>query len=186
MTPDTLAAQLDLQGWASLPPEPGLTSWVEAVKPTALATLSAPENTHWWRAGATWFVGVNVLGNDVSGAVAGGPPMQGQMAEFLAASVPNLQWDRAQISVCLPGFPTQEGESDAAFDFRVKRDGAHLDGLLPQGPDRRRHIQEFHRFILGIPLTQANNAASPLVVWEGSHKRMQSMLSAELGHLPHD
>ena len=30
--------------------------------------------------------------------------------------------------------------------------------------------QEFHGFILGVPLTEADPGAAPLVVWEGSHR----------------
>ncbi len=82
---------------------------------------------------------------------------------------PNV-WDAAQISVVRPGYPRQDpGESEAAHKFRVKRAAAHVDGLLPVGPERRRMAKEAHAFILGLPLTTAGDGASPLVVWEGSH-----------------
>ncbi|MDG2273877.1 MAG: hypothetical protein P8L39_16385, partial [Halioglobus sp.] len=41
--------------------------------------------------------------------------------------------------------------------------------LLAVGPDRRRMLKEPHAFILGLPLNTCSPAASPMVVWEGSH-----------------
>jgi hypothetical protein len=61
-----------------------------------------------------------------------------------------------------------ESESEGAFRYRVTREAAHVDGVLAEGPLRRRHLREFHSFILGIPIVEAANA-SPFVVWEGSH-----------------
>ncbi len=55
-----------------------------------------------------------------------------------------------------------------AFRFRLNRDAAHLDGLLPIGPDKRRMVKEPHAWILGLPLNACGAGASPLVVWEGS------------------
>lgn len=172
--------QISLQGWAVVPPEPRLLAWVKATRPAALATLDAPRHANWWRHGHTWFAGVNVLDNDGSGAVRGGPVLAGAAIEFLNRHCPDLAWDRAQISVCREGYPIQDGESDAAFAFRNTRDAAHLDGLLPVGPKRQRHLQELHRFILGIPLTFADEHASPLVVWEGSHHLIKELLDRHL------
>jgi hypothetical protein len=79
-------------------------------------------------------------------------------------------WDRAQVSVLYPGYPRpRQGESDNGFAYRRDRDAAHVDGLLPVGETRRRMAQEFHGFILGLPLSEANEDASPMVIWEGSH-----------------
>jgi hypothetical protein len=66
-----------------------------------------------------------------------------------------------------------DSESEAAFVYRRDRDAAHVDGLLPEGPNRRRHLREYHGFILGIPLVEYSKAASPLVVWQGSHEIMR-------------
>jgi hypothetical protein len=61
--------------------------------------------------------------------------------------------------VTYPGYPAQDpGESDAAHRFRRDRDAAHLDGLLPIGPEKRRYLKEMHAFILGIAVTQASRA----------------------------
>ena len=50
------------------------------------------------------------------------------------------------------------------------RDAAHVDGLLPEGPERRRHLREYHGFILGIPMVEFDAAAAPFVVWQGSQE----------------
>jgi hypothetical protein len=64
-------------------------------------------------------------------------------------------------------------ESDAAFRYRRDRDAAHVDGLLPEGPHRRRHLREHHAFILGIPMVVSPPGASAFVIWEGSHEIMR-------------
>ena len=43
------------------------------------------------------------------------------------------------------------------------------------GPDRRRMLKEPHAFILGLPLNTCSPAASPMVVWEGSHLIMAEL-----------
>lgn len=89
-----------------------------------------------------------------------------------------FEWDRAQISICYPGYPKpMEGESDANFAFRRDRDAAHVDGLRHEGPERRRFLDERHGFVLGIPLVEASEDASPLVIWEGSHHIVRETLS---------
>jgi len=88
-----------------------------------------------------------------------------------ALGLDRFDWDRAQVSVCYPGYPKPwEKESEAAFRFRRDRCAAHLDGLLPEGPERRRHLREHHLFILGVPMAEADPEAAPFVIWEGSHE----------------
>ena len=96
--------------------------------------------------------------------------------------------DRGQISVTYPGYPRPgAGDSPANFRFRRDRDAAHVDGLLPIGPDRRRHLREPHGWILGLPLTACSGGAAPLVVWEGSHEIMaRAFRKALAGHDPRD
>ena len=85
----------------------------------------------------------------------------------------------AQVSTTRAGYPQPSAaESEAAYRFRLNRDSAHLDGLLPVGPDKRRFVKEPHAWILGLPLNRADAGAAPLVVWEGSHRVMQSALRA--------
>lgn len=159
------------RGWARLGPVPGLRDWVAAVRPLAVR-LAEAHRAEWLRCGGTWFAGVNLLPNDAAGAVPGGPPLPGALSAAVRAltGLSGWDWEPAQVSVVHPGYPRpSEGESEAAFRFRRDRDAAHVDGLLPVGPTRRRHLREHHGFILGIPLTATGPGASPLVVWEGSH-----------------
>ena len=89
---------------------------------------------------------------------------------------------RAQVSSVFPGYPQPSpNESDAAFAYRRDRDAAHVDGLLPIGPARRRMVREPHAYILGLPLTDCDAGASALVVWEGSHRIMAAAFAAALG-----
>jgi hypothetical protein len=93
--------------------------------------------------------------------------------------------ERGQVSVIRPGYPQPwAGEGAAAFSFRQTRDAAHLDGLLPIGPDRQRMIREPHAWILGIALNDHSADASPLTVWEGSHLVLGSALRAALAGVP--
>jgi hypothetical protein len=83
-----------------------------------------------------------------------------------------------------PGYPRPRmGESDAAFRYRLKRDAAHVDGLLGIGSPKRRMLKERHAYILGLPITSCDEKASPLTVWEGSHHVMRDAFEAELGPL---
>ncbi|MEM9139488.1 MAG: hypothetical protein AAGB15_06620 [Pseudomonadota bacterium] len=94
-------------------------------------------------------------------------------------------WDRAQISVCYPGYPQQApDETDAAFRFRRNRDAAHVDGLTRHGPENRRHLGEPHGFILGIPLGATDPESAPMIVYEGSHQIMRAAFSERLADIP--
>ena len=136
----------------------------------------------WLRHGNTWFAGVNALPNDANGAVGDGPPLSCsalQLAQELYGIHP---LDLGQLSITYPGYPRQDAdESNAAHRFRRKRDAAHVDGLIPEGPNRRRYLREPHAFILGLPLGICR--ASPLVVWDRSHDiirgAFQSAFAAE-------
>lgn len=163
-------------GWQKLGPDPRLAAWAAAALPAACAAIDRSADP--WRCGGTWFVGVDALPNDADGGVAGVPfPWQ-------VVPLAPLPLHRAQLSTLRPGYPMpSDQESPAAFAFRRDRDAAHLDGLLPHGPDKRRKIVEPHAWILGIALNDCGAGASPLVVWEGSHILMQAALRAALsGH----
>ncbi|MEL6801491.1 MAG: hypothetical protein AAFO80_16585 [Pseudomonadota bacterium] len=164
---------VDGPGWRVFPADAGSLAWAAAACVAAEAAIADPENAHWLRHGGTWFAGVNLLDTAPTGAV-GKVPLAGPAIEALHAGgrMPRA-WDRAQVSVIYPGYPRQDpGERDAAARYRRTRDAAHIDGLLPIGPDRRRMLREPHGFVLGLPLTEASEGASPLVVWEGSHRIM--------------
>ena len=178
-------ARLAAEGFAVLPADPRVAAWADAARRKACDVLADPEaRSQWLRHGGTWFVGVDALPNAPDGSVDGVPlagPWEGLIAWPAALH-------RAQVSAVYPGYPQQDsGESDANHRFRRTRDAAHLDGLLAEGPDRRRHLREPHAFILGLPLTEAAPGAAPLVVWEGSHRIMGAALRARLeGVRPED
>ncbi len=154
-------------GWASFPGEPCVRAWSAAAWASVRHSLDGP-----WRHGETWLPGVDLLANDPGGAVPGGPPLCGMA---VAATGWRGPWHRAQVSVVREGYPRRDpDETAAAHAFRRDRDAAHLDGLLPEGPARRRHLREPHAFVLGLPLTEADAGAAPLTVWEGSHRLMRA------------
>ena len=167
------------RGWTRFGTDPLVLEWLDAAEPAARRSVTDPAYRQWHRCGGTWFAGVNALPNDEAGAVAGGPPLGGEAVRFAErlAGGP-FAWDRAQVSVCRPGYPKPgDGESDASFAYRRDRDAAHVDGLLPVGPARRRFLREHHRFILGLPAGPADEAASPFVLWEGSHRIVRAVFA---------
>lgn len=161
------------RGWILFEDDPALHRWIRGTLPAARRTLDDPAYRQWWRHGDTWFVGVNALENGPDGAVPGGLPFTGRALSYLARTnaFRDLPLDRAQVSVCFPGYPARStSESDASHRYRRQRDAAHIDGLLRHGPDRRRYLGEHHAYILGIPMVAAPAEAAPFVVWEGSHR----------------
>lgn len=177
------------RGWCAFPHDPALAAWTGAARPVAEATLADPDlRARWLRCGGTWFAGVHALPNDASGAVPGQgvPPLAGAAVDFIsgALDLPALAWDRAQVSICFPGYPQPwEGESEAAFRYRRDRDAAHVDGLTRVEPGRRRRLGETHAFILGLPLSETPAEAAPFVVYEGSHEIMRRALLDRLGRI---
>ncbi len=184
--PPPLTQAFDTKGWVTLPPDPQITNWLAHVTPVARTIVTDPQNAHWRRCDNTWFVGVNSLHNDRQGAVAGSGPLGGAVIDLLAQlNLPQDQFDRAQLSVIYPGYPKpHSGETPAATRFRRDRDAAHVDGLLPIGPDRHRMLREPHAFVLGLPMTQTDPGASPLVIWEGSHEVIRAALKQRLDPIP--
>jgi hypothetical protein len=166
-----------------LPFDESIAAWAAAARPVAAAAVA--ESAEPWRCGGTWFAGVDALPNAPDGSVGGValPPAVLQALPWRPAG-----WHRAQLSTLRPGYPQPgAGEGDAAFRYRLTRDAAHVDGLLPVGPARRRHLCEPHGFILGLPLTAADSGAAPLVVWEGSAALVRQALAAALApHPPAD
>ncbi|MEL6289664.1 MAG: hypothetical protein AAFQ42_11800 [Pseudomonadota bacterium] len=167
-----------------------ISAWRAVAKVAASEAVLADENQAWFRYGRTWFAGVNALANDPAGRVGEGPPLAGAPIDFVTqvlGLVPgeDFVWDSGQLSIVYPGYPKpMAGETDGAYNYRVKRDAAHVDGIHPIGGTRRRHIREPHAFILGIPLTSADAGASPLVVWEGSHEVVRETLAERLAGTP--
>ncbi|PKQ11737.1 MAG: hypothetical protein CVT70_12420 [Alphaproteobacteria bacterium HGW-Alphaproteobacteria-1] len=171
------------RGWAVFAPEPGLTAWARAARTAVLPVMAGAAR----ECGGTWVVGVDALPNDAAGGV-GGVALSCQARAVAEALWGRLALHRAQVSVIWPGYPRpRAGEGAAAFRYRRARDAAHVDGLLPVGPARRRMLREPHAYILGLPLTEADEGASPLVVWEGSHHVMRRAFETALaGFAPRD
>ena len=175
-------------GWLRFPHDAAVAEWAAGARPVAESCVaSAEQRARWLRCGGTWFVGVNVFPNDDAGVVAeaGVPPLAGPPVRFVAEALDlPIRWDRAQVSVCFPGYPRPSAnESETAFRFRRNRDAAHVDGVR-RFEGRRRRLGDPHGFILGLPLTDAPADASPLVVWEGSHEIIRRALSARLRDVP--
>lgn len=162
-------------GWRKLGPDPAIAAWAAAARTAARGVLATSAET--WRCGGTWFVGVDALPNGPDGAILGTP------FPWAALPLAPLPLHPAQLSVIRPGYPQPSpDESPAAFAYRQTRDAAHLDGLLPFGPDKRRRIVEPHAWILGLPLT--DTPAAPLTLWEGSHIILRAALLAALSPHP--
>jgi len=165
-------------GWQRIGPHPPILAWAEAARDAALKTLAT--STEPWRCGGTWFVGVDALPNGPDGAINGTP------FPWDALPLPPEPLHPAQLSVIRPGYPQPSpDESPAAFAYRRDRDAAHLDGLLPIGPEKRRMVKEPHGWILGLSLNETT--ASPLTIWEGSHEVIRAaLLQALTPHPPGD
>ena len=184
MTP---AAHFFEHGWCRFAHDPVLAAWIEASLPAARATVADPANASWLRYQGTWFAGVNALPNDETGAVPGGPALSGAAVEFIHRNlgIETIDWDRAQVSVCYPGYPQpMDGETDGQYRFRLNRDAAHVDGLLGLGQPKRRFLKEPHQFILGLPMVEASPGASPFVIWEGSHEIMRKAFAGAFDEHP--
>lgn len=172
------------EGWVRFAPDPVLAAWARAAAPVAAGIAADPAlHARDLRCGETWFVGANALPNGPDGAGEGIPPLAGAAVDFVtgALGLSRFGWDRAQVSVIHPGYPRHGAEeTEAAFRWRRDRDGAHVDGIMRQGPDRRRHVAETHLFVLGVPLSDPAPGASAMVVWPGSHAVMRAAFATAL------
>ncbi|MFN3613682.1 MAG: hypothetical protein ACK4WC_03875 [Rubrimonas sp.] len=175
------------EGWVRFGWDRATDAWARAAAPVAARICADPTlHPRDLRCGGTWFVGANTLPNGPDGAVAG-VPLAGPAVAFAtgALGLPPFAWDRGQVSVIHPGYPRHGAEeTPAAFAWRRDRDGAHVDGIMRQGPQRRRRVAETHLFVLGVPLTDPAPGASPMVVWPGSHLVMQAALKHALSGVP--
>ncbi|MEM6579030.1 MAG: hypothetical protein AAF678_11100 [Pseudomonadota bacterium] len=180
---------LDLleKGWMAFPYEPEVETWAAAAFEVARERVRHPDEAEWLRCGGTWFVGVDALPNDAQGRVGASAPLSGTALKTAEALYGTLPFHRGQVSVIYPGYPKPyDGESETAFGFRLRRDAAHVDGLLPVGETRRRHLMERHAYILGLPITACSADASPLTIWEGSHLIMRGVFEGALASTPQD
>lgn len=170
----------DADGFRVFDHDPRVAAWAQAAHRVACEVAAKPHlrTADNLRHQQTWFVGVDALPNGPDGSIAG-VPLAGPWEDHVAG----IEVHAAQLSIIYPGYPKQDpNESDANHRYRISRAAAHVDGLLPTGPDRRRYALEYHAFILSVPLN--NVPASPTVVWRGSHTIMQSALRAAIGGRP--
>lgn len=173
------------KGWIKFPHDPVLSKWVEQVLPSAKTSVSDPAHAEWHDCEGTWFIGVDALDNDARGRVAGSAALSGSAIEFVESHYGRLDLHKGQVSIIYPGYPRpRRGEGEAAARYRANRDAAHVDGLKPMGPNRRRQVDEPHAWILGIPLSEASADASPMVLWEGSHKIMGAAFKRAVAGVP--
>ncbi|MEO0937090.1 MAG: hypothetical protein AAFY38_02935 [Pseudomonadota bacterium] len=174
---------LGAAGWQRFAAEAATLDWAASALPGAQRALADPGFAQMFQCEGTWFVGLDALPNDAEGRVAGGPPLTGAAVEAARAFGGWPALHRAQVSVTFPGYPKpRDGESEAAFGYRLKRDAAHVDGVLGEGSPKRRFVREPHRWILGIGLGPCDAQAAPLVVWDGSHAIMGQTFRDALSH----
>ena len=176
-----MVAALLKKGWAKFPPERAVRDWAAAALAVARERVRDPdERAKWLQCEGTWFVGVDALANDGLGDLGAGP-LGGAAYAAACALYGALALNPAQVSVVWPGYPRpREGEGEAALRYRLRRDAAHIDGLLAMGPERRRMLQQRHAWILGLPLCDCSAGASPLSLWEGSHEVMRAAFARAL------
>jgi hypothetical protein len=164
-------------GFAVFDRDPRVERWAKAAhKQARLIAVDPATKAANLRHGETWFVGVDALPNAADGSI-GGIPLTGPWLDHITTPT---RWHPAQLSIVYPDYPKQDaGESDANHRYRITRHAAHVDGLLPVGPARRRFLLEPHAFILGLPLNLS--VAAPLMVWPGSHRIMGDALRDLIG-----
>ena len=110
----------------------------------------------------TWFIGVDALNNDPQGRVGQSGALSGLAMDFAIQQYGELPLHKGQVSVIYPGYPRpRHGESETAGRYRLKRDAAHVDGLRPMGPDRRRRVDEPHAWDTGHPLDRCQRGCCP-------------------------
>ncbi|TMV06339.1 hypothetical protein FGK63_14375 [Ruegeria sediminis] len=175
------------RGWVRFPRDPVLLDWIGHALPVARAAVGDPVHAQWQDCEGTWFIGVDALPNDAQGRVGNSGPLDGQAVEFIRRHLGLHPLHKGQVSVIYPGYPRpRRGEGEAATRYRARRDAAHVDGLKPTGPDRRRRVDEPHAWILGLPLTEAGADAAPMVVWDESHRVLGAAFARAFEGLPRD
>ena len=171
-------------GWRRFKAHDEIKRWANAARKFASGAAQTPAlKEKWLQCEGTWYVGVDVLPSDEDGRFEG-IELAGPASELIQ-SVATKPLHPAQVSILYPGYPKpRQGETKAGFAYRLTRDAAHVDGLLPVGAERRRMLREPHAYVLGLPLNACDIKASPMVVWEGSHLIMHNAFQAALSPYP--
>ena len=167
----------ELKGWVKFKFDERVVRWANAANSKIISKLKNKEIfDNNLTCQGTWFVGVDALENDTDGAL-GEISLSGPF-ESLMKRTEARGLHAAQVSIIFEGYPKpRDQESESSFNFRLKRDAAHVDGLIADFPGGPRKLKEPHAYVLGIPLNQAPKGASPVVVWEGSHHLISKAFS---------
>ena len=166
------------KGWVKFKFDERVVRWANAANSKIISKLKNKEIfDNNLTCQGTWFVGVDALENDTDGAL-GEISLSGPF-ESLMKRAEARGLHAAQVSIIFEGYPKpRDQESESSFNFRLKRDAAHVDGLIADFPGGPRKLKEPHAYVLGIPLNQAPKGASPVVVWEGSHHIISKAFSS--------
>ena len=125
---DQLLYDYSTKGWVALPFSRGLFHWANTVNNHVNQKLKLMgEAEKDVRCGGTWFPGVNFLDNDPHGNVDGYnfPSDRTELIKKLEPAFSGF-YDRAQISICYPGYPKRMvEESISAFNYRREKFAAH-------------------------------------------------------------
>ena len=174
-------------GWTVFERDEALSSWVCQAKKNVRRAMDLKDlKNNQFRSNGTWFVGANFLKNDVAGKL-DNVALDGEAFKAITERYGRIfnYWDEAQVSICYEGYPKMSQiDTEASFNYKKNRFGAHVDGILPVGKAKRRYAKEYHSFIFGIPLVSYNEFAAPLVVWEGSHHIIRTYLAKKLLKIP--
>ncbi len=175
------------KGWCFLSKDIHTCRWIDAVKERICKKFEHAEyENEDFKSGFTWFAGVNFLANGPSGGVDGVPFSLKLWSELSTKFGSGIKyWDAGQVSICWRGYPKKDPlETEKSFKYRLNRFASHVDGLIPLGTKKRRFVNEFHAFILGIPIVNNRLDSAPLVVWEGSHVIFRNMFGKVFLNIP--
>ena len=117
-------------GWIKFKYDAKLYDWLKTVSREVFSEIQNHDNrNNWLRYQGTWFAGVNVLKNNIQGAVVGGRRLDTDSSRWALEkfNVKEIKWDKGQVSVCYPGYPKPaHSESLAAFKYRLKNSASYI------------------------------------------------------------
>ena len=90
-------------GWIKFKYDAKLYDWLKTVSRDVFSEIQNHDNrNNWLRYQGTWFAGVNVLKNNIQGAVVGGLRLDTDSSRWALEkfNVKEIKWDKGQVSVC--------------------------------------------------------------------------------------